>query len=180
MRAAPGVAALFDGMKEDGSHTVLDFGTAAESHLRLYSGYARQIRFAGLIPTTPHGASFAAALEAMPPNRAEPYDLVLAWNVFDRLIPEERSLLVERLAQLTSPGARLYTVVRASSATTVRPLRFTLVDVDRVSEEAVGPPEPAGRELLPAEVERLLAPFRVVHAFTLRSGMREYVAMKRG
>lgn len=158
---------------------MLDFGTATEAHLRLYSGYARQIRFAGLVPTPPHGEGFSRALDRMPPNRAEPYDMVLAWDILDRLIPEERPILIERLAQLTAPGARLYTVVRASGEATLRPTRFMLVDLDRVAQEVVGPPEAAGHELLPAEVERALAPFRVSHAFTLRAGWREYVAMKR-
>jgi hypothetical protein len=33
-----------------------------------------------------------------------------------------------------------------------------------------------GPELLPAEVERLVRPFSVTAAFTLRLGYREYVA----
>jgi hypothetical protein len=33
--------------------------------------------------------------------------------------------------------------------------------------------------LLPAQVEKLLEPFDVVRAFTLRTGMREYMAVKR-
>lgn len=179
VRASPGVAALFEGVKEDGNHTVLDFGTASETHLRLYGRYARQIRFAGLVPTLAHGEPFARALEAMPPNRAQPYDLVLAWDVLDRLLVEERPLLIDRLAELTAPGARLYALVRTSSEITTRPMRFTLMGIDRVAEEVVGPPELAGRGLLPAEVERVLDPFRILHAFTLRSGMREYVAVKK-
>jgi len=178
VRAAPGIGALFDGVREDGSHIFLDLGTATEPHLRLYSGYARQIRFAGLLPNPPHGEGLERVLDDMPPNREEPYDMIVAWDILDRLIPEERPILMERLAQLTSPGARLYTVVRASGKATLLPTRFVLMDLERVAHEVVGPPEPAGHELLPAEVERVLAPFRVSHAFTLRAGMREYVAVK--
>ncbi len=59
-RAAPGVSALFSGLKEDGSHTVLDFGAAAETTLHLYSRFARRIRFADLLTDPPHGKAWAA------------------------------------------------------------------------------------------------------------------------
>ena len=104
---------------------------------------------------------------------------MLAWNLLDHLAPEERPPLVDRLTQLTAPGARLYVVVDGSREPNTRPLRFTLLDADRVCQQAVGPPHPAQPQLLPAEVERLLAPFRVVRAFTLRLGLREYLAIRR-
>jgi len=179
-RAAPGVAALFAGLSEDGSHAVLDFGAAAETNLRLYSRFARRIRFADLLTDPPHGDAWAAALRALPPHPDQPYDIVLVWNLLDRLAPEERPPLVERLTRLTASGARLYVVVDASSEPNTQPFRFTLLDVDRVSQQAVGPPHPPQPQLLPAEVERLLEPFRVVRGFTLRHGLREYLAIRGG
>jgi hypothetical protein len=177
-RAAPGVAALFAGVREDGSHAVLDLGAAAETTLGLYSGFARRIRFADLLTDPPHGEAWAAELRALPRHPDQPYDLVLAWNLLDYLAPEERPPLVERLTQLTASGARLYVLVDASGEPNTHPLRFNLLGVDRVGQQVVGPPRPAQPQLLPAEVERLLAPFQVVHAFTLRLGLREYVAVR--
>lgn len=179
-RAAPGVAAVFGDLREDGSHAVLDLGPAAESHLDLYGRYARRIRFADLLTDPPRGAAWAAALQALPPAPREPYDVVMAWNLLDRVWPEARPPLVERLAQLTRPGARVYVLLDASGESAVHPLRFTLLDVDRVRQEALGPAVPAHSPLLPAQVERLLAPFEVVRAFTLRGGYREYFAVKGG
>jgi len=105
--------------------------------------------------------------------------VVLAWDVFDCLDAEDRSEVMGRIEEVTVPGARLYVVVASFSAVTRRPERLTLVDLDRVSHEPVGPVEPARPELLPAHVERLLAPFEVASAFSLRMGLREYVAVKR-
>ena len=179
VRAAPGVAALFDGLRRDGSHAVLDLGPATESQLRVFGSFARQVRFADLLTTPPHGEAWSAALRALPPHPHRPYDLVLAWNVLDRILPEERPSLIERLAELTAPAARLYIVVDGSGTPFSPPLRFTLVGVDRVHEEAIGAPEATHAPLLPAQVERLLRPFEVSRGITLRSGMREYVATKR-
>lgn len=179
-RPSPGAAALFDALVPDGRHSILDLGLAGDLHLRLLSRYSRQIRFAGLLPEPPEEDAWTSALAALPPNTHHPYDVVLAWDILDRIDPPQRLTLMARLAELTAPTARLYAVVDTSGATTTRPLRSTLIDVNRVSMQPVGPPEPARPALLPAPVERLLAPFEVTQAFTLRSGLREYVALKRG
>ncbi len=178
-RAAPGLAAFFDGVPEDGAHAVLDFGAAAEGTFRLYSRFARHIRFVDLLTDSPQGEAWDSALEALPQSPENPYDLVLAWNLLDWLSPAERILLVKRLTKLTAPGTRLYVVVDQSGSTTTHPLRFSIVDFGRVRQEPAGPLRPTQPQLLPAQVERLLEPFRVVHAYTLRHGLREYVAVRR-
>jgi hypothetical protein len=155
-------------------------GTASEASLRLYGSFARWIRFVDLLPDPPHGDAWLEALEKIPPVPDRPYDLVLMWNVLDHLRLEERPALIRRLSQLTAPGSRLYVLVDGSGDEIVHPLRFSLEAADRVSQEVAGPPRPAQSPLLPAEVSRLLAPFEVAHAFTLRLGWREYVAHRKG
>jgi hypothetical protein len=173
------VAHLFDGVREDGSHVVLDLGLASPAHLELYGHFSRRIRFAGLVPEPPHGAGWRSALEERVPRRDAPYDLILLWDALDRLAPTEREQLLAHVAEVTSPGARLYAVVEAAEDGTTTPLRFTLEALDRVVQRPVGPACPARPPLLPAEVERLLEPFEILRAFTLRTGVREYVAVRR-
>lgn len=177
-RASPGLAALFGALHDDGRHAILDLGLAAGRPLRLLGRFGRRIRFAGLLPDPPRAGALTSALYAIPPDPVQPYDVVLAWDVLDRLDAAEREAVVDRLVAVTAPGARLYTVVEASGAVTTRPVRLTLVELDRVTQEPVGPPEPARPQLLPGHVERALAPFEVVNAFNLKVGLREYVAVK--
>jgi hypothetical protein len=179
-RAAPGIAALLEGSTEDGTLSVLDLGSASESSFQLYAGFARRIRFADILANPPPTEGLAGTLEALGSHRLPLYDLVLAWNVLDWLRDEERRALIERLVQVTTPEARLYVLVDASGRPRTCPLRFSLLGRNRVSQEPVGLEEPARPEILPAELERLLMPFRVCHAFTLRGGWREYVAVKEG
>jgi hypothetical protein len=178
-RAAPGIAALFDGLEEDGSHAILDFGAGGEGSFRLYSGFARRIRFAGMLRTPPRGTKWTEAMEALPPPPGGRYDLVLIWNLLDRITPEEHTTLVRRLVRLTSPGARLYAVVDTSGEPRVHPLQYSVLDLSRVSQQIDGPLVGANPPLLPAAIEKLLEPFQVEHAFTLRKGLREYVAVRR-
>jgi hypothetical protein len=177
-RPAPGIAAVFAGLREDGSHGVLDLGPASEGSFRLYSRFARRIRFADLLEAPLRGETWTEALRVLPEEVEGPFDLVLAWNLLDRVPPELRSPVVGRLAQVTAPGARLYVLVDGSREPLAHPLRFILTGTDRVCQQSLGDPYPAGHQLLPAEVKRLLAPFEVIHAFTLRDGHREYVSVR--
>lgn len=178
-RKSPGLALLFEGLSADGRHTILDLGPASRTRLRLLGRYGRQIRFAGLVPPSA-SSDLGSAVASIPENPDRPYDVVLAWDVFDHLAQAEREAAVRRMDEVTTPDARLYTVVLAGGAVAVRPMRIDLLDVNRVSQEPVGPPGPARPELLPAQVEKLLAPFQVVRGISLRVGMREYVARKGG
>lgn len=176
-RSTPGVAALLDGLDEDGSHAVLDLGAAVDANLRLYGRFASRIRFADLLSVRSR-RGLTSALDEVPPQPDRPYDLVFAWDTLDRLFPPERPLLVERLVEVSAADARLHAVFRSSDAGTTAPLRFVLTDVDRMRYEPAGPPRSAGPPLLPTEVEELLSPFRVVRGFTLRGQLREYVAVR--
>jgi hypothetical protein len=181
--AAPGVAALLRGMSEGASHAVLDLGTAAASSLSVYGRFARQIRFAD-VPG--HAASLrgrgtvARVLETVPVQPERPYDLVFAWDVLDRIFPAYHAPLVARLVEVTAPDARLHVVVRASEQPTIRPLRFMLLDIDRMRYEPTGPAQPGLPRLLPAQLAHLIEPFRVVHGYTLKGDLREYVAARKG
>jgi hypothetical protein len=177
-RATPGVAAFLEGLDEDRSHAVLDLGPASEASLRVYGRFARRVRFADVMAaaTTPQG--WAGAVSALPPQPVRPYDLVFAWDIMDRLDAEGRRRLIERLAEISAPDARMHLMVEASEKAATAPLRFTLLDVDRIRCVATGPLRPTPARMLPAQVERTLEPFKVVRAFTLKGGMREYVAVR--
>jgi hypothetical protein len=178
--ASPGVAALFDGLSADGTHSILDLGPAAESKLRVYSPFARRMRFTDLLAAAMSPSGWTAALGALPPQPERPYDLVFAWDILDRLPPEGRPRLMERLVELSAANARLHLMVEASEGATTHPFRFTPLDIGRMRYEPSGPARPARPRLQSAEVERVLAPFHVVQAFTLKVGLREYVAMRQG
>jgi len=182
-RSSLGVAAVFDVATADGGHAVLDLGPASEAGMEVYRRYARRIRFADLLAAEGPGdlqdataASFEAAIPEQPD---QPYDLILAWDILDRVGPEARTDLVEVLAARSSVGARMHVVVDPSEAPLITRYRFTPLDVDRVRYEPIGEVPRLAEPLLPAPVERLLEPFEVVRGFTLRSGLREYVAIRR-
>jgi len=177
-RGAPGIEALFDGVSQDGAHAILDFGSSASQTFRVHNRFARRIHFAGLLADPPHGPGLTEILRNLQPPSEEGFDLVLVWNLLDLLTPSERDELIGRIHQITAAGARLYVLVDASGAPTTHPMSFHLLGTDRVRQEQTAPRQPLRSPLLPADVERVLSPFRVIHAFTLRAGYREYVGLK--
>jgi hypothetical protein len=172
------VAAFLQGVSEDRSHAVLDLGPASEASLGVYSRFARRVRFADVVAAASSPQGWAGAVSALPLQLERPYDLVFAWDIMDRLDAEGRKRLVERLTEISAPDARLHLIVEASERTVTTPLRFALLDVDRIRCERTGPDRSSPSRMLPAQVEKTLSPFRVVRAFTLKGGMREYVAVR--
>lgn len=159
---------------------MLDLGPARARHLDLLTPYARQIRFAGVVPRSSGGEAWASALRALAPNVAAPYDIVLGWDFLIWLDPDERAAAAARLAEITAPRARIHLIVDGTGAATAQPLEYTLAGTGRVVERAVGLPQPVSHPLLPAQLEKAIAPLEVMRAIVLRTGAREVVARKRG
>ena len=177
-RASPGLAALFQGMRQDGTHSILDLGEGSKQQMEMLAPYARLIRFVGLVPGDNSVTEQPMDPAVLPVHPEYPYDVVLAWGVLDRLTPPERVMLVRRLTEITAPGARMYAWVSSGNTDRVHAVRSTIVDAGRVEEQPVGSPRSPGAPLLPAQVERVLSPWVVSQAFSLRVGKREYVAGK--
>jgi hypothetical protein len=177
--ATPGVAALFDGLGEGADVSVLDLGPAVAGNFEVFSRYARRMSFAGVLGSGTE-AEFTRALESIPYRPDRPFDLIFAWDILDRVPPERRPALVARLAEVSVPQARLHVMVKATGPSAAHALRFSLLDVNRMRYEVDGEVADAHDPIPPSEVERLLAEdFRVVQAFSLRVGLREYVALRR-
>ena len=66
---SPGLSALFEALSGDRGYSILDLADhAGNSHLEVLGQFSRQIRFAGLAPSPPHGDAFASALPELPPG----------------------------------------------------------------------------------------------------------------
>ena len=100
-RSSPGLAALFKDLRADETHSVLDLGPASDSSLRVFSRFAGRARFADLLRAAGTD-EWAGALAGLPEQRDQPYDLILAWDILDRLPKEERPVLCKRLAEVSS------------------------------------------------------------------------------
>lgn len=178
-RLAPGLAAFFRAVSEDRSHAVLDLGPGSSSSLRVYSRFARWVRFADVLTAAISPSGWPEISGSLPPHPERPFDLVIAWDALDRLPAENRPELVKRLAEITTPDARLFLLSAAPDVAPIGLLRFTLVDLDRMQYENTGEARPAHALPMPAELQRILSPFQLLRGFSTQLGLREYVAERR-
>lgn len=179
--AAPGVAEMLGEEErlteaEVRARSILDLGPASGTSLQVYRRFARRVGFVDLFAEWTDGPD-EDPMAALPAPQELPSDRIFTWDTMDRLEDgEERADLVRRLAGMVAPGGRVHLLVRSSESAPTRPLRFCLLDRDRMFYEPVGPPRPAGKPILPAQMETILEPFEVLRGFTLKGGLREYVA----
>ena len=175
-RASPGIAALFEGLGAARTDlSVLDLARATDAALRIYTrNAARWVRFASVVGDRICDAGALAKLTDTP---EPPYDLLLAWDLFDRVLPHERGALAGHLAAACAPNARLHMLVSMfEGGEPLAPFRYSLLDERHMRCEPLpfrGSRRPC---VQPAEVERLLVPFKVARGFVLRPSLREYVA----
>ena len=177
-RPAPGISTLLDGVARGRKNlSILDLALGTDAALRVYSKHARWVRFAGIV--NEHICS-ARDLLNLPDTPEPPYNLVFAWDLFDRVLPHERPSLAPHLAKVCAPNAGLHMLVSVSAGESYRSVRYSLWDEHHIRREFLGSPGLGRQFLQPAEVERLLAPFRVERGVALQGGMREYVAIGPG
>ena len=174
-RSAPGIRALLEGITGERLNlSVLDLALGGDAALRVHSKRARWVRFAGIVNEHTCGARDLAYLTDTP---EPPYNLVFAWDLFDRVLPHERPSLAPHLAKVCAPNASLHMLVNMSPVKAYRTVCYSLWDEHHIRCEPAGSPGLGRQSLQPAEVEDLLVPFRVERGFALRGGMREYVAI---
>ena len=185
VRGSPGLAAFLAAVRATSGCRMLDLGPALPVNFAIYSTFARAVRFVDLlrgarelpervkqppILTTEAVTKLLAGLDA-------PYHGILLWDALDYLGINETRVLVERLARCSGPGTRLFALVSATHRMSSIPLRFEILDAERLAYRAVSSETCASPELPPAEVERRIAPFRAERVFLLRHGVREYVGV---
>ena len=183
VHASPGFAALFTAAPSVHLARILDLGPAVGENLAFYGRFARTVRFVDMLRDEIGGGpaarrNVASLLDGCLKAGDGPYDLVLAWDLLNYLEHDAGRDLIERLEGCTRVGTRLFAMISSGHTMPARPQRFTIVDAQRLAYRETGGGVCASPELAPAEVGRLLAPFRVERSVVLSHGVREYVAVR--
>ena len=105
--------------------------------------------------------------------------MVLMWDVFNYLSTDQTERLLQSVAELCLPGARLHAIVFSTETMTATPNRYRIVDSARLAYESTTTEQRVAPALPPAAVEKLLQGFRIEHSFVLQHGVHEYVASRK-
>ncbi len=164
---------------------ILDLGAASGANVAFFSRHPCTLHIADLYRALrsslglPRDASdLDAALEPqLPPG---PFDLILAWDLFDYFDREQLQVLGRHLARCSRAGTQLYAIVSYLHQVPDRPHRFEIVDEETlVYGDPSGLPRPAPAYREP-DLVRLLPSFTVEASYLLRHGVQEYILVGKG
>jgi hypothetical protein len=157
---------------------VLDLGPAIPENIDFLAAFASRIQIVDVMRGALDVTQAISYLRALMPKYRGTFHLVLVWDCLNYVSPDQGAALIEAVSLLCRPDARCLSMVCASDTMPAAPGKYRIVDGSHVTYE-MATTEVMGAPLLtPAAVENVLTGFSIEHAFVLRSGVREYVAIR--
>jgi hypothetical protein len=103
------------------------------------------------------------------------FDAVLAWDLLNYLDRREVAALADQLNRYCRPGALLFALISILKQAPAQPMRFRILDHERLAYETRGPSLRPCPRYAPAELSELLRGFRLDRTFLMRHGIQEYL-----
>lgn len=175
--AAPGLAQALAWL-EGRPRRILDLGPPLHANLARLGRLAPRLGIADLAGSLADGRPPALAIDeaftALPPGGvAEPYQLVLGWDLGDHLGRAALPRLAELLAPRCAEGCLLHLLVGVGKTMPALPHRYRIRDEDALEQESLTGEEIACPRLQPGELDRLLPGFAVEKSRLLAHGVQE-------
>lgn len=189
---SPGLAIVLSGLPEDGAGRILDLSAASVANLGNLMAVSSHVRVVdSLQPEDPNWQKLTelpddegpdpdlkSATAALFPKKWGEFDLVLAWDLLNYLTEDGFTALVDRLAILCRPQARMLLQIVVMNDMAIAPARYKIVKPDQVEISATTGERRTAPAWPSAKIERLLSGFEIEHSFVMRHGVNEYVALK--
>jgi hypothetical protein len=175
---SPGFEAILSELTRRDAIRVLDFGPAVPENIEFYSGFATRVQVIDGFRDTPDAASAVGILKDLARRHTGSFHLVLLWDSLNYLASARAGEVVAAIVPLCRPEARCMAMVATSDTMPASPRRYRVVDASHLSYEESTTEVLGAPQMPPAVVERVLAGFSIEHAFVLRNGIREYVAVR--
>lgn len=176
------LAVALKALRRDRKGMVLDLGPASGTNVRFFSGYPCRLQIAdifdSLVRLDPGSRERNEELRVgdhlgLRPD--EPLHLILAWDLFNYLTPEELQILIQSLLPWCRRGTRLMSLISSRPQMPVEPLQFTLLDEGHLRYgEASRIARPSPRYNEPG-LAKLMPGFEVDSSLLLRNGMLEFL-----
>ena len=177
-----GLAALLAELRRERKPQVLDLGAAVGSNVEFLSRFECKLYiedlYSALSAKSGGDADERFFAELLPLPEGTRIDVVLAWDLFNYLNRKELARLAEHLARFCRPGALLFTLMSTQKEIPAQPIRFKIVDEEKLLYDLRTSSTRPSPRFAPAEVRDLLRGFRVDRSFLLRHGIQEYLFVR--
>jgi hypothetical protein len=180
---APLFHSLIERMHDGGRWVVLDLGPARTETLALLGQFRCRLDIVDLadgvdeLNAEPDPRLLRERVEALlPPQRKEPTDLVLCWDLVNYLTRPAFAALMESVATRGRPGTLAHALVFYSAARMpARPGIFVPVDEHRLVNLSVQPEARNAPRYTPEDLAQCMPRYTVERARLLRNGMQEFL-----
>ncbi len=159
---------------------ILDLGPPLRANVARLARLTPRLAIADLRAELTDGLAPAAAVDQVftllpPGGAAEPYELVLAWDLLDHLGRETLPRFAALLAPRCAERCQLHALLATGKAMPALPRRFRILDDDTLEQETSSAEEVPAPRLQPGELDRLLPGFVVEKSRLLAYGAQEVV-----
>lgn len=161
---------------------VLDLGSASGLNVNFFARFGSRLSIVDLRSQlvggtlAPVGSTLLSALRLE--QAADSYDLVLAWDLFDYLQPDQLELLGARISELSEPSTQLFCFLSYRADIPQRPRMYWLQNDEIIVAEGAGGPLRPSPRLKEQQLIRALQGFEVENSYLLRNGLQEYVMVR--
>ncbi len=184
---SPTLRELISRLPADTPHHILDLGRVTSANVEFFSRFSCRLQIVdllGAVTAEPSQALLAsdpaAAFRKSLPAAGGGYDVVLAWDSLNYFSKAQLRALAGVLGALSAPDALMLALVYTGKEMPAASRTFRIVDEKTLLWEQLSDAVRPSPRYPPAEVERLLVPFAVVHSVLMRHGVQEFLFVRRG
>jgi hypothetical protein len=160
------------------SYRVLDLGRPCESTVRFFSQFSRQVYCEDLSVSTVSSDPtknrnlFSDLLDG---QEGAQFDLILTWDLFNYLTPNELKEFSEKIAPFTNSDTRIYSIICTKSEMPENPQYFRVHASGEIYYDVVSPVTVPCPRYTKLDVQRFLPNFNRARSYLLKNGMEEHI-----
>lgn len=180
---------LLEGLAKRRRPEILDLGPAVGTNVSFFATFSCRLHICDLYSSirdtmatsTPDSDELdldvfdrhLAAQIPVPEN--DSFDLILTWDLFDYLDPQELALLGGLLAQRCKAGGHIFALVSAKNRIPALPNRYHILSPEVLRYDPTTRAQRDGPQYKQSDLARALPNLEVQTSFLLRHGIQEYV-----
>lgn len=178
------LAALYQRLRHDRKYHILDLGPALGANIEFFSQFRCKLYIEDFYQSIAEEIA-AAGTETAPPEQLYqkllPYaedvrfDVILCWDLFNYLQPQELQALLKHLARHCQRGTLLLSLVATHRQIPAQPTLFKILDDEHLIYEMDSSDLRPSIEYKPRDLKQLMQGFQTANTFQLRSGMQEFL-----
>jgi hypothetical protein len=183
-QSSPALNLLYRQLSADRKYHILDLGPACGVNVDFFSQFTCKIYIEDLHQTltsfdflSPEdGFSYEAVFEYLFPYwKNTRFDVIMSWDIFNYLEPDEFDHLVRHLIQFCQTGTLLFALISTLKHIPERPTTFRILDPRHLLYQTNSRVLRSCPRYQQTDLNRLMSHFRVRNSFLLRNGFKEYL-----